>query len=420
MTHVFAALSFVAAPFANQMIAGAAPGTMNPCEPSVAISLKDPSVIVAGAVLDRVMFTSDAGKNWQHNRLRSPYGVFGDPVLISDVNGHFYYFHLSNPPQNGAWIDRIVCQKSKDGGRSWTEGVGIGHNPPAHQDKHWAVAHPSKPTLYVTWTQFEQYGSKDPLKHSDIMFSTSTDAGETWSQARRINDIRGDCVDSDETTEGAVPAVTPDGVVHVVWASHGILWYDRSKDGGKTWLPHDRAIARQYGGWDMSISGLGRCNGMPVLMADPGSTSSKGNLYLLFADQRRGPSDTDIFLMRSTDGGDTWSEPLRLNQDPPGKQQFLPWLAVDRTTGHVYAVYYDRRDYADDQTDVYLAWSIDGGKSFRERKISEKPFTPTTGQFFGDYNNIAAHAGVIVPIWTRMDEGRTTIWTAVIRQSDLK
>jgi len=419
MTLAMLAFATSPPPFTNQMIAGPLQGVMAPCEPSIAISLKDPNVIIGGAVLDRAMYTSDGGKNWQENRLKSPYGVYGDPTLISDINGHFYYFHLSNPPQNGDWIDRIVCQKSKDGGRTWSDGIGIGHNPPADQDKQWAVAHPSKPWLYVTWTQFEQYGSRDPLKHSDIMFSGSTDGADNWSKAVRINDIRGDCLDGDNTTEGAVPAVTSDGTIHVVWSNHGILWYDRSKDGGKTWLPQDRAIASQYGGWDMTIPGIGRCNGMPVLMADPSSGANKGNLYILFADQRMGVGDTDIFLMRSTDGGEHWSQPTRVNRDPAGKQQFFPWLAVDHATGYLYAVYYDRRAYDDNQTDVYVAWSVDGGKSFKEMKISEKPFTPTTQGFFGDYNNISAHKGVIAPIWTRMDNNATTVWTAIIKHADL-
>ncbi|MCB0846212.1 MAG: hypothetical protein KDE26_23335, partial [Bacteroidetes bacterium] len=52
-------------------------------------------------------------------------------------------------------------------------------------------------------------------------------------------------------------------------------------------------------------------------------------------------------------------------------------------------------------------------------KISEKPFTPNPMGFFGDYNNISAHAGRICPIWTRMENGRNSVWTAVISQKEL-
>jgi hypothetical protein len=110
---------------------------------------------------------------------------------------------------------------------------------------------------------------------------------------------------------------------------------------------------------------------------------------------------------------------VRLNKDDKGKHQFLPWMAVDQVTGYIYIVYYDRRAYDDLQTDVYLAYSIDGGSSFKEVKISETPFIPSDNKFFGDYTNISAHNGIITPIWTRMDNGRTSVYTAVIKQEDL-
>jgi hypothetical protein len=47
------------------------------------------------------------------------------------------------------------------------------------------------------------------------------------------------------------------------------------------------------------------------------------------------------------------------------------------------------------------------------------PFTPTEASFFGGYLNIAVHDGIIVPIWSRMDNGATSVWTSVIKQDDL-
>ena len=169
----------------------------------------------------------------------------------------------------------------------------------------------------------------------------------------------------------------------------------------------------------MDIPGISRCNGMPVLMADNSPGTFRGSLYLVWADQKNGTNDTDIWFMRSTNRGDNWTPPLRLNQDGPGKHQFLPWMAVDQTTGYIYIVYYDRRAYDDNQTDVYVAFSMDGGNTFKEKKISESPFVPTESKFFGDYNNIAAHKGIIAPIWTRMDNQRTSVWTAVLKLDDL-
>ena len=158
---------------------------------------------------------------------------------------------------------------------------------------------------------------------------------------------------------------------------------------------------------------------MPVLKVDNSKSRMNGSLYLVWADQRNGENDTDIWFMRSTNQGDFWTQPLRINQDGSGKHQFLPWLAVDDETGYIYILYYDRRAYDDLQTDVYLAYSVDGGATFKETKISETPFIPTAEKFFGDYTNIDAFKGIVTPIWTRMDNGQTSVLTAVIKDSEL-
>jgi len=394
-----------------------------PCEPSIAINLKNPDNIVGGAILNKVYYTLDGGKNWKTERLKSSYGVFGDPCIISDKKGNFYYFHLSDPDQQG-WmseriLDRIVGQRSKDGGKTWTDGSYMGAHHPKDQDKEWAIANPKNGHIYTTWTQFDKYDSKAPEDKSNILFSYSKNKGKSWSDAIIINQFPGDCVDDDGTTEGAVPAVGPKGEIYVAWSLNEKIYFDRSLDKGKTWLAQDKIAADQPGGWTIDIPGLNRSNGMPVIVADHSKSSHRGNIYINWADQRNGEDDTDIWMCKSTDGGDSWSAPKRINDDGPGKQQFLTWMSIDQTTGYLYVVFYDRRAHTDLSTDVYLAYSTDGGESFQNVKISETPFLPGKALFFGDYNNISAHAGRICPIWTRDDDGRTSVWTAVISEKQL-
>ncbi len=411
------------AQYKNIKLAEQVDGVYPPVEPSITINKKDSKNIIAGVVLDRAIYTMDGGETWNESKLESPFGVFGDPALVSDRKGNIYYFHLADPSKQGrsneAWLDRIVCQKSTDGGKTWSEGASIGHNPPKDQDKEWATVHPRKEYVYTTWTQFDHYGLEDPNCHSNIMFSMSTSEGKKWSTPLQINQNPGDCIDDDNTNEGSVPVVDNEGRVFVSWASHGNIYFDRSFDGGTTWLSTDLLIAKQEGGWSMDIPGLSRSNGMPVLTIDNSKGRLRNSLYLVWADQRNGTNDTDIWFMRSLNGGDMWTQPIRINQDGPGKHQFLPWMSVDEGTGYLYVVYYDRRAYDDLQTDVYIAYSTDGGGTFKEKKISESPFVPTDSKFFGDYTNISAHNGVIAPIWTRMDNGKTSVYTAVIKDSDL-
>lgn len=86
-----------------------------------------------------------------------------------------------------------------------------------------------------------------------------------------------------------------------------------------------------------------RANGLPITYCDHSGRPYNGTIYINWSDQRNGPSDTDIWLVKSTDGGATWSQPARVNNDPPGKQQFFTWMTIDQVTGYLWFVFYDRR-----------------------------------------------------------------------------
>lgn len=385
----------------------------NPNEPSIFIDPKNPNRIMAANNIDDFYTSTDGGFSWQWGDLDSELGVWGDPCIITDTAGNFYFFHLSNPPL-GEWIDRIVCQRTNDLGNTWTAGSGIGHIPGKVQDKEWAVVNPSNNEIYVTWSQFDHYGSENPADSSIIRFSKSTDMGDTWSEAVRLSETAGDCIDSDNTVEGAVPTVGPEGQIYVSWAGPAGIMFDRSTDGGNTWLENDIFVADQVGSWDQPIPGIYRCNGLPITDCDRSNGPYRGTIYVNYSDQQNGMDDTDIWLTKSTDGGNTWSNPVRVNDDLPGRQQFLPWMTVDQSTGKIWFVFYDRRNHTDLATDVFMAVSEDGGNTFKNFKVSEEPFIPVQTLFFGDYNNISATNDMIRPIWTRLHNEQLSILTAIV------
>jgi hypothetical protein len=265
----------------------------------------------------------------------------------------------------------------------------------------------------MTWTEFDKYGSKDAGDKSRILFSITKDEGKTWSDAVVISDFEGDCLDDDKTTEGAHPAFGTEGEIYVVWAFDEKIWLDISYDGGKSW-GKDSVIAQQPGGWAYPVSGIGRCNGFPTIKTDHSEGAGRGNLYVQWSDQRAGTSDTDVFLIRSVDKGKNWTNPVRVNNDQAGKQQFFSWMDIDIADGSLYLVFYDRRNHENDATDVYLAYSKDRGDTFGNVKISETPFTPKKSLFFGDYNDISAVNGIIRPIWTRQEGQKLGVYTAII------
>lgn len=371
----------------NVEIINSTAGSYPPCEPSIAVNPEDPSQVVAGAVLDYVITSADSGKTWKTDRLTSRYGVYGDPCIIPGEKGRFFYFHLSNPSGLG-WagddiLDRIVCQRLTKWGGQWDQGWGMGLNSSKDQDKEWGVWDPINRRLVVTWTQFDVYGDEDPSCESNIMLSTSK-KGKKWTEAIDISSVPGNCIDNSGTNEGAVPAIFTDGSVCVAWALDGNIYFKRmltGKAGVMTVLEENIAVE---GGadWAFDIPGLGRANGMPITLVDLSGGTNHGNIYINWADQRNGEDDTDVWVITSTDGGATWSDPTRVNDDPPGKQQFFTWMAVDQSTGHLHCVFYDRRNHSDHATDVVVAHSKDGGKTWNNQIVSESSFTPTRRRLF--------------------------------------
>lgn len=379
-------------------------------EPSIAINPTNTNQMIAGSVLNDFYYSNDGGKSWSSESLHSKFGVWGDPVLMFDASNTAYYFHLASYKQT-SHLDRIVCQKatiSEEGelrAEMFDEGTFTEPNGTKVQDKQWTVFNKATNEIYMTWTQFDAYDSDKEEDSTIIVFSKSADQGATWSTPKRISYFAGDCLDGDDTVEGAVPAVGPNGEIYVTWTGPKGLVFQKSLDGGETWLERERLIEKQFGGWALDIPGIYRANGLPILKCDLSNGADRGTIYLNWCDQRNGESDTDVWLMKSTDGGETWQNPVRVNQDESKRHQFFTWMTLDRSTGYLYFVYYDRRNTLGTDTETYVSYSKDGGETFTDLKISKKAFTPDPDLFFGDYLNIDAVDGKIVAIWPELRKG---------------
>lgn len=398
-------------------------GNERPNEVTISINPVNSNNIVIGSNLNFYYYSFTGGTSWTEGIITSSeHGVWGDPVLMFDDTGVLYYCHLSNP-DGPAWVDRIVVQKSIDGGQTWDDGAGIGLNGDKLQDKEWIALDRSDSqysgNLYLGWTEFDLYQSEDPEDKSRIRFSYSDDRSATWSEPIIISDTEGDCLDDDNTMEGAVPAVGNNGDVYICWAGPEGIYFDKSSDGGQT-FGQDMIISDMPGGWAIDIPGIFRCNGMPFTVYDNSDSDYSGNLYVMWSDQRNGSDNTDIFLMKSEDGGASWSQRKMINNDGTQSHQFFPNIVVDPITGIIYIVYYDRSTSAGNETDVWMARSTDGGESFTSYKISKTSFTPVYTVFFGDYIDIDAYNGHIYASWMRMDNEKMSVWVAEIKEDDFE
>lgn len=397
-------------------------GAKEPNETSLVWVRNSPEKLLGACNTEQIYRSSDTGKTWAEFKVSSRYGIYGDPVLRSSDFHRIYFTHLSRTPGKAwpNWFDRIVVQYTDDGGLTFSSGASVGQNSTKMQDKPWlnvdeSTESPYKGRVYVSWTEFDEYESKDPTCKSRIRLAYSLDSGNTFEKAVTVSDISGDCLDDDNTTEGAVTASLADGTLCAVWCAFGKLWFDQSKDGGKTW-GKDRIIADQLGGWNLKIPNIYRANGFPNIYSI-NQGPDKGGLYVFYGDEKLG--DTDIWMLYSPDGGKTWNKEIRINQDARanGRDQFMGQYVVDPTDGNWYAIFYDFRHGDSLRPDVSLAWA-DGDTIYNQRLTPNGFPAPGKNIFFGDYIAIDAYNGRIATLWTEY-QGELQLYSLVLSRSTL-
>jgi len=133
-------------------------------------------------------------------------------------------------------------------------------------------------------------------------------------------------------------------------------------------------------------------------------------------------------LIYSKDGGQSWSEPIRVNNDEEGngQDQFFSAVAVS-PQGWVHMVFYDRRD--DENNSLlwaYYAISKNGGENFTNNiNMSDENFDGNNAPhpFIGDYIGITATNTTAYAVWcdTREgtpDSGSSEIYFGAVEFSD--
>jgi hypothetical protein len=154
--------------------------------------------------------------------------------------------------------------------------------------------------------------------------------------------------------------------------------------------------------------------------AEPGlawGNAHGGRVYLVYTAEIKNESDnTDVFVRHSDDGGATWSDPVRVNDDRTTTSQFLPKISLDPTTGNLAVIWYDSRadlglggagdtdGVFDDDAQLWGAFSTDGGASFTPNiQISagtSNSHDSTNGIDYGDYTGLSFFGGVAHPAWS--------------------
>jgi cell division septation protein DedD len=139
-------------------------------------------------------------------------------------------------------------------------------------------------------------------------------------------------------------------------------------------------------------------------------------IYLVYTDETVNENnDTDILMRTSTDDGATWTAPVRVNDDVTTNSQFLPYVALDPTTGTVAVGFHDCRNdngvpgpggtnmIPNDDAEYYGTFSTDGGATWATNERLSGGFSNATasgnGIDYGDYVGQSALAGKLYTAW---------------------
>ncbi len=367
-------------------------------------------------------FSEDFGLTWGGSVQGAGGTNSGDPATAIGLNGRqFVGFIHSNYGQGVAY---------SDDGENWVS-VLCGNPPGGNNilDKNhlWIDNSPTSPyegNIYSAWTALGTANDRD------IEIVHSNDNGLTYSSQMNISAA----VNAGSHNQGVNITTGPNGQVYAIWsiydswpADENAIGFARSFNGGDTFEPAHRIITNIRGLRTTWTSKNQRVNSFPSATCD---ISGDGTIYVVWANIGvpgvNTGNDIDIYMIKSDDEGDTWSEPVRVNQDESGlgHEHYFPWITCDSETGALSVIFYDDRNVGGNKCEVFCANSFDKGETWEDFRVSDVDFTPSpipglAGDYMGDYIGISARGGQVYPVWTDNRSGVTMTYCSPYQTNSL-
>lgn len=329
----------------------------------------------------------------------SSLGDVGDPALARDnATGAFY---LTTLAYSAAGVQFF---KSTNGGQSFLPPVLATPGVPSNDrtDKPWVTvdnfAGTGQHTIYVCDTD---------LSFQWVEFYRSTDQGATFGP-------NGGTVIASAGAGICFVAVGPDHSVYVFYLrnqGNNRLFVRRSTDLGVSFgAEHQVAnLLTTSGNGDLALKGGFRSNSGPQVAVNPVS----GDIVVAFNDDLTPGSSVDngdVFYVRSTDEGVTWSAPVRVNEVAAG-DQFFPTVALTPNGQGIMFAWYDR---SEDPSNLWFhrrartgTMSTTNGSITLRHSFQLSPNTPVVvgqdpvlaGNYMGAYDQIDAANGAFHAVW---------------------
>jgi len=291
-----------------------------------------------------------------------------DPNVDFDTRGRIYqtmlpfnsFFDKTKLHPDGA----ITVSYSDDMGQHWVTGNGgepLEQSPNASakqaghvEDKQWIAVnhirgHRYQDHVYAAWAIYNGSTTKTQL-------AVSRDRGVTFAKAATVSVPS----ETGSTNEFVYPTIDAAGDLYLVIASSSpsspknkTIYVAQSVDDGETFSPFVAA----------ATATIIPTDGLPNTRFRDGITENfaasptyAGHLYLTYEDWDG--TQMDVWFTQSTDGGLTWSQPVRVNDngDAAGmpSDQFQPSVAAG-PAGAVAIAFYDRRNACPNDASVLAA-----------------------------------------------------------------
>ncbi|MFN2505572.1 MAG: sialidase family protein [Acidimicrobiales bacterium] len=383
---------------------------------------KDQANLVVASRIDSPRFSCalhasvDGGATWIDVPIPVPEGpgvtcFAPDAAFGADGTLYLSFTSFGQVSGQGTVPDAIWLVTSKDGGRTLSSPVQAGGPMAFHV--RLAADRRTAGRLYLAWVQGAGTSSWGfATVGNPVMVARSDDGGATWRPPVRVSPATRERVVAPSIEVGR------DGEVHVAYLDVGddVLDYAGAHE-GKGGEPY-------YGAWaivaarssDKGVSWrdsvvderLAPTQRFLVLFPPGPSVAVDGRtVYVAFEDGRLG--DADVWLWKSTNGGEQWQRPKRVNDTLPrdGTAQYLPELAVG-PNGRLDVVYYDRRtDFQNRMNEVSLQSSYDRGKTFGPRlRLSDRAFDSGVGvgsergmAELGNRLGLVSTSGRVLSVW---------------------
>lgn len=361
--------------------------------------------------------STNSGMNWTGNNMVN-YNDGGDPAPIIDKNGVLIISHLAYT------TGFLSSYYSTNLGNNWsansTISAGISSLDLGASDDSPASIYYGR--TYVVWSNFT-------VSQPPIFFALTTNSGINW-----LTGIQIDNPPSNHYSEGCDICCGSAGQVYVTWASHlnsspyteDFDGFALSTNGGTNWSTTENAFdANGIHGYLANKSSI-RVNSSPRITVDKSGGLRNGWIYIIGCDKNLSPAgtDPDIIIHYSSNSGTSWSNAIRVNQDPVNNAatQWSPSICAD-DSGAVYVCYFDDRNVGGNQAQVYMSRSTNGGQSWTDIQISDHNFTPApvpglSGGYNGDRTALTYTSGKIIPLWNDISTGTYQIWSAIVTSAN--